>query len=179
MRGMCRKCESWDFMDETNAVYGRDEIERLLFQMDNILHARVNYLLVAQSIFFLAGAAAWAEFLLVMVLFVLGTTTAVLFTFTNLKLYWRVTWLISKLMSHCQLYRHYIEMKDIEANPGNWGPITRHLMRRSILDGPPPRYLDTGFLYTWGLLWIMLVGWVLLVVISIVSLELATPVIER
>jgi len=43
-----------------------------------------------------------------------GTVTTVLFTFTNLKLYWRVTWLIEQLKVHSEFYADYLAIRDFE-----------------------------------------------------------------
>ena len=44
---------------EDQKKYDREEIERLFFQMDNLLHTRINSLLVAETIFFMATASNW------------------------------------------------------------------------------------------------------------------------
>ena len=80
--------------------YNRDNIERLLFQMDNMLHVRVNSLLLAESIFFLAAATVWQHLALVIIVGLLGIITTILFGFTNLKLYFRVIWLIKIGRAH-------------------------------------------------------------------------------
>ena len=43
-------------MSEDQKEYDRDEIERLFFQVDNLLHTRINSLLVAETIFFVVAA---------------------------------------------------------------------------------------------------------------------------
>jgi len=151
-------------------TYDPAQIERLLFQHDNMLHSRVYYLLVAETVFFLAAASVYSHKVLLVGLCILGVVTTLVFTYTNLKLYWRVTWLIEEMRRHSPLYRDYIEMKGVrEIEPG-WGRITLRLMDwNAPADGAkrPPRWLDTGFLYTWGLLIILVTAWVLLAAVGI------------
>src|SRR5262245_51046445 len=129
-----------------------EEIRQLLFQMDGIFHNRINSLIVAETIFFAGAATAWTHRSLVVVLCVLGLMTTLGFTYTNLKLYWRLTWLISEYKKSSPLYRDYLELPGIaDLSPG-WGFVTRWLQHLSSIGddkGPQRRWLDTGWLYTW------------------------------
>lgn len=147
-----------------------DDVRQLFFQMDNMLHNRVNSSLVAQSIFFAAIAAAWSEKVVVVSLCVLGFFVTLLFTFTNLKLYWRVTWLIGKMKQRSKFYCDYLAMKDIDQCSPPWGWFTARLMKRVTPAAPgktQSRFLDTGWLYTWGLLTLSTAGFAALAVIRL------------
>lgn len=156
-------------MSDDQKKYDREEIERLFFQMDNMLHTRVNSLLVAETIFFVAAATVWKDIALVLALCVLGIVTTLLFTITNLKLYWRVTWLIEQMKRHSEFYTDYIAMRDIRQSPGRWGRVTLWLLQFVAPELPAkrqPRWLDTGWLYTWGLCFIAVAGWIALALVS-------------
>jgi hypothetical protein len=150
--------------------YDPGEIERLFFQMDNMLHTRVNSLLVAETVFFVAAATVWKDIALVLALCALGIVTTVLFTFTNLKLYWRVTWLIHQMRTYSHFYTDYIAMRGIRQSPGRWGRLTLWLMRVVASETPgkqQPRWLDSGWLFTWGLCIIAVSGWISLALVSV------------
>ena len=75
--------------------YDKDDLFRLLCQVETLQHQRVYYLLVAETIFYLAAATALAAPSVVIALALGGIVTAVLFTFTNYKLYLRIVFLIT------------------------------------------------------------------------------------
>src|SRR5688572_1423916 len=163
---------------DNSPPYDPDEVRQLFFQMDNMLHTRVNALLVAEAIFFAAAAAVWQNICLTVPLCLVGVVVTLLFTFTNVKLYWRVTWLLFEMKRHSELYRDYIKMKGIRSMDP---PIARWPLARWLLATVRPesqdeageprtqwRPLDTGWLYTWGLCFIALAGWTALLVASLV-----------
>lgn len=141
----------------------------MFFQIDNLFHTRINSLLVAETIFFVAAATVWKDPALVLALCVLGVVTTVLFTFTNLKLYWRVIWLIEQLKEHSEFYADYLAIRGIRNPNLRWGPVTRWLLSIVAPEEPGrtmPRWLDSGWLFTWGLGLIAVSGWIAIALVS-------------
>ena len=156
-------------MTSEEKKYDPKEIERLFFQMDNLLHARVNHLLLAETIFFVAGVTVWKDFPLFFSLCIISIAVTILFTIANLKLYWRVTWLIEQMKLHSVLYTDYIAIAGIKHPKHRWGLVTLWLMNFITSDSShkkQPRWLDTGWLYTWGLGLIFITSWIVLTFLS-------------
>jgi hypothetical protein len=112
--------------------YDRDSVERLLFQMDNMLHTRVNSLLLAETIFFLAAAAVWQHLGLLIIVALLGIITTILFGLTNLKLYFRVIWLIKQFKLLDTFYHDYLRMEGMR--PEEWDCLSRFVFVRVTPD---------------------------------------------
>jgi hypothetical protein len=143
-------------MTETQQ-YDRDHVERLLFQVDNMMHARVSNLLLAESIFFVAAAALWMKPILLCILSALGIVITTLFGYTNFKLHLRVNWLIQKFKQLDPLYENYLQMNDIPLN--DLDRLSRFIFERTIKE-QKYKWLNTGWLYSWGLSGICLIGWI-------------------
>lgn len=140
-----------------------ENTRRLLFQMDSIFHQRINFLLVVETIFFAAAATVFDHFWALFVMAASGIVISALFTFPNLKLYWRVTWLIERLKILDPSYADYIRLKESEPFDLRFGWITKCLFRVVRAD-KPTRSLDSGCLYTWWLLIVVSVAWVSLII---------------
>jgi len=119
----------------------------LLFQIDNLLHARLNSLLVAQTIFFLCVATAWKSRALVLICSLLGILTAVIFLLTICRLNKRVHWWIAALRRYWRIYRVSLALLPIDTPEENLKPAGAN-------------YRTSGWYFTWGLGGAFLVGWV-------------------
>jgi hypothetical protein len=139
----------------------RDFIERLLFQMDNTFHARVNITLVAGSIFFAAAAAAWNYPFAFAVIAAMGIVLTLAFTVASVKAEFRVRWLIGRLKAARPVYVDYLELKGMDFS-GNWR-LTKAIASWTAREGGAI-VAKTGWLYTWALCLTALAGWVLLVI---------------
>lgn len=149
-----------------NGDYDANEIERLLFQMDQILHSRVGHTLVAESIFFVAAVTVWNSVVPLVLISILGVLITALFTVASLKLYVRVSWLIQQLKERRPSYRDYLALKGLDTS--RRGKLTSWFIRR-ISTADQPRWMDTGWLYTWGLCIASAIGWIGLVLARLCS----------
>lgn len=158
--------------DDTNdgspsQPYDRDEVQALYFQMDTLLHNRVNSLLLAESIFFLVAATLLKmdKAILLAIVCILGVVTTVMFGFTNLKLYYRVIWLLRQLRcSGSQLYQDYINLPGLRETFKR-GPDK--LVLKLITNDRQPEWMATGWLYSWGLSGICLCGWITFFIVGL------------
>ena len=136
--------------------YDRHDLERLFFQMDSILHSRVSNLLLAETIFFLAAAAVWSNAFLLATISILGLITTVLFGFTNLKLYYRIIWCITQLKRLDPNYAAYLGLCGMSV--ADWPPLDRWMIWL-IRNNAQPKWMDSGWLYAWGLSILYSAGW--------------------
>jgi hypothetical protein len=153
----CYKAE----LPEGIPKYTKEEILPLLTQAENLQHLRIYYFLVAETIFFLAaGTALTAPFPLI-VLSVAGVLVAVLFTLTNVKLYWRILWMVRYLQCIDPLYRDYMTFDSFHrlVTLGDWESDLKSFLTLQKCGDRKPRYLDTGWLYTYGLFYIVSAAW--------------------
>lgn len=128
----------------------------ILQQCENLQHLRIYYFLVAETIFFLAASTISPPSLLI-VISIAALATTVLFTLTNLKNYWRILWLIRKLEAIDPLYQSYSSMQDFDSLVTLKFP-SRYLKRIMISDEKSDkgiRFFHTGWLFTWGLFWLV------------------------
>lgn len=156
--------------------YTKEELLPLLTQAENLQHLRIYYFLVAETIFFLAaGTALTAPFPLI-VLSVAGALVAVLFTLTNVKLYWRILWMVRYLQCIDPLYRDYMTFDSFHRLVflGDWESGLKTFLTSQKCGDRKPRYLDTGWLYTYGLFYIVLSAWICFIGYA-THLYLATP----
>ena len=153
--------------------YDKKELLHLLFQVENLQHSRIYYFLVAETIFILAAVAALACPPVFVILSVGGLLTAFIFTFTNVKLYWRILWLIRQLERVDPLYDDYINFKTFDQF------VTLSCFERCLrnfIQSPShqpefrSRWHHTGFLYTWGLFWIIVATWIALLIYGILKI---------
>lgn len=132
-------------------------IQSLYFHFDNLLHTRVNNLLVAESILFLAAIAVWSHRFPFFVVAVSGLLITALFTFTAVKLYLRVSCLIGRLKAQSDPFREFLEMRGGTSNK-RLGPLSR--LVKSMLSSKQPRWMDSGWLHSWGLGGLWFGAWV-------------------
>jgi hypothetical protein len=134
----------------------RDSLERLFFQMDNMFHNRVGHLLLAEAIFF-AGASELADQpVLLLIITALGIVSTLLFWFTNLKLSFRVTWLLTQFKKLDTVYVEYLHLTGLTEK--EVGKVNAWVLRQINHDGMP-YVLSTAFLYAWGIPLLCLCGW--------------------
>lgn len=148
-------------IDGREGTYDKDELERLLYQTDNLFHARVNILLLAETVFLAVAATAWQIPPLLTGIAFLGATTAALCTYTSLKLYWRLRWLIQEFKKYSRVYHDFVTYAGVPENEE--ARLTRTLMRQRILTVEASRK-DTGWILSWGLFWVLLTVWVAIAV---------------
>jgi hypothetical protein len=86
-------------------------VRELLFHVNNVFHARVNLLLVAESIFFAAIATLWREqdSLIKFVVCGLGMVMTLVLWFANATLYKRSNVLTEKLKNIDSIYKVYLD----------------------------------------------------------------------
>lgn len=168
--------------------YPLERIEALFYQVDTLFHQRVNCLLLAETIFFAAAVTVWDNLAVVLIFSGMGALSTVLFTFTSLKLYWRLILLINMLKNRSDFHRNYFDMVGLMEL--GWGYGTAMLMRflipapklvspegqeRNAKKKTQPRMLDTGWLYTWGLFVLAMGGWIAIVWIRLLHSGDAAP----
>ena len=143
-------------MSEPDKQYNKEEFERLLFQTDNLFHNRVNILLLAETIFFVGATSAWKDWPLVLLLAFLGIATALLCTFTNLKLYWRLKWMITEYQGYSDSFKDFATYAKVDKD--RWSRLTHWLIAHLAQpSGRKPRvWIDTGWLFTWGFCWVVI-----------------------
>jgi hypothetical protein len=152
-----------------------ENLRALLFQSENIQHNRVYYLLVAETIFFVGAISAINDLGLLVILALAGLAVLFVFTIINLKNWFRILYLTEKLANVDKDYLHYIQFIDFQGSAKFKGAtecvyceLTGH--HPTTVENPggftiaPPRWNHTGFLFTWGLLWILLITWILIII---------------
>ncbi|MFH1378055.1 MAG: hypothetical protein ABIH86_04820 [Planctomycetota bacterium] len=139
-------------------------IESLYFYIDNLFHTRVNFFLVVQALFLMATLQIWEKPQIVMWVSIFGIFTTVLFSYSNIKLYWRVQWLINRMKKSSRFYKKFIELHNIE----NINLKPQWLIR--YVSSDDNKYLkppSTGWIFSWGLFFIAIIGWCIILVASI------------
>src|SRR6266853_5219480 len=149
-----------------------DYLLKLLFQAERLQHDRIYYFLVSETIFFLAASAVAKE--AVVVFTIAGILIAILFTFVNMRTYFRILWLIRRIEKDDLLYREYLQFHKLSdlVEFGCFSHLAACLCRvplsksqNSHQDSPespaPIKWRDTGILLTWWLFLIILAAWVL------------------
>lgn len=86
----------------------KEDLYRILLHAEQLQHSRIYFFLVAETIFFLAAATAYKVPFLVIVLSIAGLATGAVFTIVNLRHYWRILWLSTKLKVACPFYKRYV-----------------------------------------------------------------------
>jgi hypothetical protein len=115
-----------------------ETLQKLLFHVNEVFHARVNFFLVAESIFFAALAALWKEGTPIkLVICGLGLAITVVLWFSIFRLNTRGDYLTSLYREVSPVYKLYLE-------------------------SAPLRPVTIGRLFTYGLSVIMLIGWLLI-----------------
>ena len=141
--------------DKATENYDSADIRRLLFQMENLFHNRVSIYVLTETVFFIAAATVFENSVVLLILSLAGSGTAFLFTVANLKLYFRIVWLIGRLKEKSQLYNDYLQIKG--ENPDDWRWSGSWIMRKMGED--QLKYFDSGWMFTWGLLIVFSLGW--------------------
>lgn len=148
-------------MDEQG--YNEEENKRFVgmwSQCDTILHNRVYYMLVSQSLFVVAAVTGMQHKAIALTLCVCAVVVTILFMVTTIKLYWRSIW----LMDQCRKWSGFAGYLDLRGfDRKRWGRVSRFAMDLLVPgEGkkPPPTWLDTGSLFTWGLGVLFLVLWI-------------------
>jgi hypothetical protein len=152
---MCEDC------DANIPQYDREELFKLLCQVENLQHQRIYYFLVAETIFFAAAGSALKVPFILFVLAFSGLSTALLFTLTNVKLYWRLLWLLRCLKKVSPLFDDYMTFRSFHTCValGDWEHSFKDWLTHQAQGDRRPRFLDTGWLYTWGIFFIVVITW--------------------
>jgi hypothetical protein len=138
------------------------ELQALFFQYDNMLHNRVTLFLLAQTLCIAGAANVWDKMGFVGVLALMGLALTLIFTFTNLKLNWRVLCLLKRYSRASPIFKSHLDMPNFdELRPSI---VSRAL--KSVLGAKQSRWLDTGSLFTWGLFGVFVVTWLCLFAVS-------------
>lgn len=159
-------------MDSTQNV---DALRSYIFQSENVQHNRVYFLLVAETIFFAAAVASLNNYLVLIILAASGITILGLFTIVNLKNWFRLLYLTEKLSEVDPTYKEYIQFNDFKGSSNLRGFTERvyhwlHTTPTVVSDDPSSesfrvgtvRWTHTGFLFTWGIFWVLFTTWILL-----------------
>ncbi len=139
----------------------------LLFQMDTLFHQRVNFTLLAESIFIVAATTVWQHAPAVVLLSVLGIVFVVLLTIPTIKLYWRVALMIQTCRCD-EDYRRFVDATDV--NNKAFGRLSRWLYQYFVNTPPPkegwrPCWRHTGWLFSWGILILCTLAWVAILIV--------------
>jgi hypothetical protein len=128
----------------------KEDIRALLFHVNNVLHTRVNLLLVAEAIFFAAIAQLWGKQGLSIKLLVcaLGGTVTLMLWYSNATLLIRSNYLTEELKKVDAVYSEYMDAVS------NW--LRKKGFPRENLPYVTP-------LLVHGLPLVMLVAWILIV----------------
>ena len=155
-----------------------ENLKSLLFQAENIQHNRVYYLLVAETIFFVGAISAIKDIGLLLTLALAGLAVLIVFTIINLKNWFRILYLTEKLANVDTDYLHYIQFLRFKGVSNFKGAtecayycLTGHHPRPVKNTGAfiisTPKWTHTGFLFTWGLFWILFITWILIIICGV------------
>ena len=143
------------------------ETERLYFQMDNLLHARINIFLLCEAIFLAATATVIDSTFPFFLLCFSGIGTTVTFFIANLRLELRVKWLIQKLKLKNTFFKDYLELKDMKID--ELKPFEVKIVEKVSKNERLWRYNPSAPL-TWVLFYIFLIAWLLLFLWKIICI---------
>lgn len=144
------------------------QLRELLVQAERLQHDRIYYFLVSETIFFLAASTVAKEAIVVFI--VAGIAIAFLFTFVNLRTYFRILWLIRRLEKVDTLYKEYVSFHELDrlVKLGCFSRLAVRLCRISLSKSQDSRqdpsgpigYLSTGIILTWWLFLAIVLTWI-------------------
>lgn len=147
----------------TNDTQKRDRLFSLLEHAETLQHSRIYYLLVAETIFFLAAGTAIPYPRAIVVLSVAGLAIVLLFTITNIKQQIRASWIITELNKVDEGYKLYTNLENFKAIE-NIDAVTKWFSNLLLYESRDKKwfhcFFSTSFLYSWGLLIVIAFTWV-------------------
>ena len=153
-----------------------DHLLKLLFQAERLQHDRVYYLLVAETIFFLAASTvATPDKKHIADVFALsGAVIAIVFGFINVKTYFRILWLMRRLEEIDHTYREYLNFHRFSLVAPLKCPLDclfkcfitpwksdEPIAAPRLEDKIPPKLYDTGVLLALWLPIIIIATWII------------------
>ena len=134
----------------------------LLLEVDSIFHQRVNFTLLAESIFVVAATTVWQYGPAVVLLSAFGVAFVTLLTVPTVKMYWRLALLIQVCKEEYPAYKDFVTMRAFKKARKSWSPPSQWLYKAFLspqVGEWRPSWRHTGWQFSWGIFWTCVIAW--------------------
>lgn len=132
-----------------------EEIDQWFFHIDNLLHNRINMHFAAQSILLLSAVETLDKPVLCRFICFGGIVITFIFTFTCLKLFWRLSGLNKKKLDTNPEYKSYLSLAWKEKSKNSFV----FFLQKRFVCNKPTSWSESGNLHTWVLSGCLIILW--------------------